>query len=201
MSGMDIITERILKEAGEAADRCRKQARQEAEKIRKEGQKKEEEIAETIRKRLEEERSRQCRQNREGCERQRKLQLLTARQEILREMEAAVRKTLDQWEDGQYFAAMEKLLEAEVRPRDGVLCLAETDLTRMPEGFPERAEEIARKKGGTLTIRGQKNRTADGFVLLYGNMEINCTWEALAGERRDQMKDAAARLLWGELYE
>ena len=201
MAGMENLTGRILGEAEEAANRCRKQARQEAERIRQEGQRKAVRAAREIRRRLEAERGRQRRQNREDCEGQRRLRLLTARQQILQEMEEAAKTAFLQAGDRQYFSVMERLLEAEAWPGDGILCLAETDLARMPEEFPGRAAQIAREKGGTLTIRGEKALPAEGFVLIYGKVEINCTWSALARERRDQMRDAAARLLWEDIYE
>lgn len=133
MEGMETLTGRILGEAEEAANRCRKQARQEAERIRQEGQRKAVRAAREIRRRLEAERSRQRRQNREDCEGQRRLRLLTARQQILEEMEEAAKTAFLQAGDRQYFAVMERLLEVKAGPGDGILCLAETDLARMPD--------------------------------------------------------------------
>ncbi|NLX93741.1 MAG: hypothetical protein GXZ02_07760, partial [Clostridiales bacterium] len=39
---------------------------------------------------------------------------------------------------------------------------------------------------------------ADGFILVYGDIEMNCTFDALLEESHDELKEKIAQLFFNE---
>ena len=91
---------------------------------------------------------------------------------------------------------LEKMLAKNVVAQDGILCLSEKDLNRMPEGFADRVSEIAKAAGGTLVISQTGKDIENGFVLVYGGIEDNCSIKALFDAKRDDMQDTVNALLY-----
>ena len=72
--------------------------------------------------------------------------------------------------------------------------LNKADLKRMPSTFS--AEIDAAVGEGKVII---SNITADienGFVLSYGDIEVNCTFKALFDEAKDELKDIICPILF-----
>lgn len=145
--------------------------------------------------------------------------LLEARQRVLEELMEKAEAKLQKTETGQYFSMLEKMLERAVLAGTGNMFLSREDLDRMPRDFPERVKRIARAAGGTLELVGREGegtagesgeappgkgmpaQQGDGFVLVYGRIEVNCTLKAVLECRREQIRDALGRYLWRDLYE
>lgn len=98
--------------------------------------------------------------------------------------------------DEDYFNLLESILKANVQKADGIMKLSEKDLKRIPKNFESSVKEIAESKGGKLEISKEPARINDGFILVYGDIEENCTLKALFDVNRDKLKDIANRELF-----
>ena len=82
-----------------------------------------------------------------------------------------------------YFAALEKLAVRNACKGEGELRLSKADLDRVPSGFIERIN--AELKDGSVKLAAQGADIENGFILVYGDIEINCTFRALINEQKD----------------
>jgi V/A-type H+-transporting ATPase subunit E len=53
-----------------------------------------------------------------------------------------------------------------------------------------------KESGSDCTISYARKNVKDGFILVYGGIEENCTFEALFEEKRGEIYETAARLLF-----
>ncbi len=124
----------------------------------------------------------------------RKLMLKT-RREVLDETLAMALKKLKGLPAEEYFAVLERLAVKYAQPGKGELVLSGGDKARLPGGFLERVN--ATLTGGSLTLAQDSAEIDGGFILRYGGIEENCTFYALAEQRRDSISDELGRLLFG----
>ena len=72
--------------------------------------------------------------------------------------------------------------------------LSAKDLQRLPADFE--AKVNAALKDGTIEVSKEAANVNDGFVLSYGDVEVNCTFGALLSEQRDTIKDKIYQLIF-----
>ena len=65
------------------------------------------------------------------------------------------------------------------------------------DGFVKRARALAAENGCKMTVSYDRENVKSGFVLVYGGIEENCTFEALFAEKRSEIEERAAQLLFG----
>lgn len=131
-----------------------------------------------------------------SAEQSRKLALLRAKQEIIAEVLEEALERLRKEDTAGYFLNMEKILKKYVLPEDGEIYFSAKDLERMPDGFEKKIQAAAREKGGSLVLQKEPKDIADGFLLVYGGVEENCTWEALMDAKKDRLQDRVNEILF-----
>ena len=67
--------------------------------------------------------------------------------------------------------------------------LSEKDLSRVPSDFEDKANVVATKKGGTVELSKEAVNIDGGFILKYGNIEINSSIDALFEENEEKLVD------------
>ena len=66
-----------------------------------------------------------------------------------------------------------------------------------PSGICKDCPQILLKnQGAQVHIGAQYAKIADGFLLAYGDIEVNCSFEALLEASLEQVKDALSRELF-----
>ena len=78
----------------------------------------------------------------------------------------------------------------EVLQEIGTMLLSEKDFKRCPSDFASRL-------GSNISIEGSSAVTDGGFILKYGDVEINCTLGALFTAYADELKAKASEILFG----
>lgn len=89
-----------------------------------------------------------------------------------------------------------KLAEKYAQPGDGVMYLSAADLARVPAYFRGTLADIGAKKGGSLTLSDESRDLNGGFVLAYGGIEENCTFEAMFEENKERLQDVVREKLF-----
>lgn len=115
--------------------------------------------------------------------------MLAAKVSLIDEtLEAAVKK-LQKLDDNSYFAILLLLAKKYAEKGTGIMYLSAADKARLPEHFAESLENIV--------IAEECADISDGFILKYGDIEINCTFEAMLNASRDELKALAGSILFG----
>ena len=131
-----------------------------------------------------------------SAEQQRRTALLRAKQEIIAELIDQAYVTLKEEDTESYFLTMEKILKTYALAEDGEVYFSAADLARMPADFEKKIEEAAKAKGGNLVLVKEPKEIADGFVLVYGGVEENCTLKALFDAKKDELQDKVNAILF-----
>ena len=90
------------------------------------------------------------------------------------------------------------MLKGNVQDKDGKICFSKKDLDRIPSDFEAKASDIAKEKGGSLTVDKEPADIADGFILKYGDIEENCTFDAIFEAKRDELRDLVNKNLFNK---
>lgn len=196
MTGLEKITNQIQEEAKASAARRLEAAQKEADAVLAEAKDAcaamEAEAAE---------KTAAMKANYEGrvkssAEQQRRTALLRAKQEIIAEVIEEAYVTLKEKDVQSYFLTMEKILKTYALAEDGEIYFSSEDLARMPADFEKKIKAAAKEKGGSLVLKKEPKAIADGFVLVYGGVEENCTLKALFDAKRDQLQDKVNAILF-----
>lgn len=196
MAGIDTITKEILEDASREADAIIKAAQKAADAEAGKAQADRDAILSEARSRATKDAEIYAGRVTSQCDRIRREAVLSAKQDMIREVMKKAYETLVSQSTEEYFSMLEKLLEKNVQASDGELFLNETDLRRLPKKFEKHAAEIAARHNGTVTVSGKAAAIANGFILRYGGIDENCTFEALFAEKKEVLEDKAHEVLW-----
>lgn len=144
---------------------------------------------------------RQCRldyeNSRSSVDSASKRKLLSFKLEQLDAVMDRVVEKLDKLSDKDYFAVLERLVARTAGSGNGVLYLNNKDLGRLPDDFAVNIETIAKKAGGSIKLSEMAADIDNGFILEYGKISENCSFRAVLEAERDNVRDLAARELFG----
>jgi len=131
-----------------------------------------------------------------SAEQQRRTALLRAKQDMIAEVIAEAYVMLKQEDTESYFRTMEKILKTYVLAEPGEIYFSAGDLARMPADFEKNIHAAAEEKGGSLVLSREPKAIEDGFILVYGGIEENCTLKALLDAKKDELQDKVNEILF-----
>ncbi len=120
--------------------------------------------------------------------------LLNTRVECIYEAINTAVKTLENLPDDEYFELLQRLVKSNAEAKDGELLLNSRDLNRLPPDFINCVNGSL--SSGKLTVCPDGADIDGGFILKYGDIEINCSFSAIAASKADRLKDTAAKVLF-----
>ena len=196
MTGLDKITSQIQEEAEASAKERLDAANKEAGQILADARAACEVMEQEAAEKAAAEKANQEGRAHSAAEQKRKTALLQTKQEIIAEVIGKAYETLKNEDTKSYFLTMEKLLNAYALAESGEIYFSEADLARMPADFEQKIKAAAEAKGGKLVLKKGPKAIPDGFVLVYGGVEENCTLKALFDGKRDQLQDKVNEILF-----
>ncbi len=116
--------------------------------------------------------------------------VLKAKSELIETVLLSAKKQLLALDDEKYFELLVYLAKKNLRNDKGTLCMSDEDIKRCPADFASRL-------GGNITVSSVPEKTDGGFILKYGDIEINCTFGALFAAYSDELKAKASEVLFG----
>lgn len=128
--------------------------------------------------------------------------LLSEKQSIINGVIADAQNALLALPEKEYFELIEKLLEKHMLAQHGEIFFSAADLKRLPTGFGFKLGVTAMAKGGNLKVSKEPRSINGGFILVYpdaeagGDIEINCSFEALFYAAHEQLQDKITGLLF-----
>lgn len=133
------------------------------------------------------------------CGQQKKLLILKTKQELISQVLEKAYEAILQLPAEEYFEDLLRLLPGAVQAGEqGTMLLGAQDLKRMPANFPQKVNQIAAEKQGTITVLDQPADLEGGFLLRYGPIEMNESLRDIFEERREDLTDLVSRELWKE---
>jgi V/A-type H+/Na+-transporting ATPase subunit E len=128
---------------------------------------------------------------------QEKKLILNAKQEIISNLINKARDTLINLPDKDYFDTILLMLQKNALASPGSIAFSNRDLKRLPEGLIERINfTISKNDGANLKLNRETCNIDGGFILTYGDVEINCSFEALFAAARETLQDKVCEALF-----
>lgn len=193
MSGIDVIIsqieqdtqavcDKIVAEAQAKADKILAEARDQAQSVAAAGKDKTAARVADIKKRGE-----------SAADLEEKRVMLCAKQDIIATMLKKGLEDAKNLPDNEYFALIVQMVEKYSQPEDGIICFGRRDKERMPDDLPERVNSAAK---GRLTLAVEDADIDAGFILKYGGIEQNCSFDAIFASEAETLSDRAGKLLF-----
>ncbi len=191
MTGLENIIREIEAEGAESAAAIRREAREAAEAVIKSAENAARETAQRYNEAAENAAKEYITRAAANDEAELRRAALKKKQKIIGETLLGSKRILAE-KDERYFEMLTRLLEKYATEESGDVILCAGDAERMTKEF-----ETALKTR-KLTI-SEKTLDADGgFIIDYGNIEINCTLEALFDAYSEEISDMLSTLLFAD---
>ena len=117
--------------------------------------------------------------------------LLSLKGEIIDNTVNAALKKLSNLDAASYFGVLLNLCSKQKLDGRGVMRLSAKDLANMPSDFEA-------KLGSDVTVSKEPADIENGFILDYGDIEINCAFDALARAEADELRFLISDILFSE---
>lgn len=119
--------------------------------------------------------------------------VLYTKQSIINDMLNIGMENAKNLPDDEYFALILKMIGKNSQPKDGEIFFGEKDLKRLPEDFVTEINSVSK---GKLTLSDKAAAIDAGFILSYGGIEENCSFDAIFMSEADNLSDRAGKLLF-----
>lgn len=99
-------------------------------------------------------------------------------------------------DDKEYFEVIKKLVYSNFHKNEsGKLMFGKKDAARIPDGFIAEINKTVSADGAELSL-GDTADIENGFILCYGDIEENCSFDAIVSSKEDTIKDEIASILF-----
>lgn len=190
MSGLDKILEHISTEAADNAKKVIENAKAEAERILSAEKEDALRLEMQIAKQGEADVAAASKRIQSAADLQEKRMILEAKQKEIDSVIEEALARLEGLDDAAYFETLGKMLDRYATGAEGVIRFSAKDLGRLPADFEEKA------KAHNLTPSKDPVKIDGGFVLVYGDIEENCSFEALVNAARETLQDKIGQILF-----
>ena len=191
MTGLTNILAQIENDAKLRADSVKDEARIAAEKIIFDAKAEAEKIVCDFRQRAEDAAKEVIDRAKASDEIEVKRTELRKKQEIINKALDTAKSEIKNFDNDKYFDFLKSILKKNALKKQGTILLSQSDIETMTDGFKELLGQLnVEAKSGEISAR-------NGFIIVYGNIEINCTIDALFDEKSEKISDALNRFLFG----
>ena len=121
--------------------------------------------------------------------------VLKAKTELLARVLAEAEKRILDLPDDEYFSLMLKLAVKACAHHGGTVIFGQRDLARLPKDFIVKLNSLL-PAGVSADVSSAPANIAGGFILRHGDIEENCSISAMMADRRDDLRDTAAKILF-----
>lgn len=125
--------------------------------------------------------------------------ILESKQQIIKDLINQAKKYIVSLPENEYFEIILMMVKKYCMGKSGQIIFSELDKKRMPKNFEKSIREaISEKTGANLELSDEVRAIDGGFVLNYGDIEQNCSFEALFADKYDLLQDEVYKLLFEE---
>lgn len=121
--------------------------------------------------------------------------MLNFKQQLIQEAIDETRSKLENAPElGIFSDSIKMLISKFALPGEGELRLNGRDLARLPADFTAQLSQAAPES--KLTLSGEPSSIESGCLLVYGGIDINCTFQAIFEDAADELRDAVGTILF-----
>ncbi len=126
--------------------------------------------------------------------------ILKVRQECINEAFDVALKNLSNMPIDKYELFLQAIILDTAKNKSGMIVFNERDRTRLGERFISSINEKLKAKGqsANISMANDELNSLGGFILRYGDMEINCTLEVILNMKRPNLESEVAKILFHE---
>ncbi len=121
---------------------------------------------------------------------ERKKAILAAKIQIINEVISESMRKAKNLPETEYFEIVQSLIKEYAKKGNGLLRFSKSDLIRIPSNFEETVNEMLHDSEKSLTISSDPIDIDSGFVIVYNDIEQNCSFDALLDNALDRIKDS-----------
>jgi len=189
MTGLEQIIKTISAQAESSGESILSEAESRAKSILADAESEALRQSSQIIKRAEDESAELIKRAESGARREYAKRLLAERVALVEEVFQRALDMLCALPDGEYSEALFTMALRCAEPGAGQMLVSERDIKRLPADFEARLNASLAEKGASLSVKAHDSVTGGGFVLVYGDIEHNCTFPALLEANRDELCD------------
>lgn len=191
MSGLDKVIESIIAEANMNASRIINEAETECERIKAESKAE----CDAIKNEAAEKNDKKEAQLKESAlstsRLVKKQEMLRAKRRVIDTVTEKVKEKLYSLDDKEYFNTLYRLMEKNIHEDEkGEIILNAKDKKRIPENFSEKLS------GCGLALAKDSADIKGGFILRYGGIEENCSFDAVIDSASEEITDIVSSELF-----
>ncbi len=190
MTGLEKIIEQIRLEASLASEQELAKTREEVNEIYAEGLKDREAYKEAYEAQTDSQVELLLGRGEAAAILQRRKILLKEKQQIIQEIVEKARESILNLPDKEYFELILKMLNRYAKDGNCSILLSPRDKERVPQDF---VEELDKR---SIRLSGVNERIDGGFILVYGDIEENCSFDALFAASKDTLQDKISALIF-----
>lgn len=193
MNGLEKILKDINDDAQAECDNIINQARQKADEIIKEAS------AQVMKNSLTENEKLKNLENDlnnriQSAARLEKLRIiLSEKQKIISDIINKAYQKLLSLPDKEYFNILMKLAERNIQNGNGEIVFNEKDKNRLPKDF---IFELNEKANGSIILSNSTANIDGGFILVYGGIEENCSFDSIFHSNSEEFKDTTNKIIF-----
>lgn len=176
------VCEEIITSAQNKAEAILSKAREDAAKIQADSEKILKDKVVDIKKRSD-----------SAAELEERKTLLCTKQDIIDEMLGKGLQEVKSLQDEAYFELILKMIEKNSLEQNGEIKFSDKDKKRMPKEYISEINKVSR---GKLTLSPESAAIDAGFILVYGGIDENCSFDAIFASENETLKDKAGKLLF-----
>ena len=125
--------------------------------------------------------------------------ILDAKQQLIKDLINQAKNYMVSLPKEEYFDILLKMLKKYCMAKSGQIIFSKYDKERLPDGFQDEINKIVYNNAGVSLAISEKVCAIDGgFILDYGDIEQNCSFEALFLDKKDLLQDEVYKLLFEE---
>ena len=194
MTGLEAILSQIENDARQEADELLSDAKAKAEEIlaaaKEEAAKKSQEILQEGEKKAQDIRDRAD----SAAMLARRNAMLAFKQQVIRDAIDSTRASLENAPDQEYWEMLLQLAAHYAGEGKGEMCLNRRDLERLPKNFETDLKQAAPQ--ADITVSKTPCDIENGFLLVYGGIDVNCTFRAVFEEADGELRDMMGKILF-----
>jgi V/A-type H+-transporting ATPase subunit E len=116
--------------------------------------------------------------------------ILDGKQKLIGEIILKAKNKLTSLSDTEYFDIILRIVKKNAHNEAGIIMFSKTDLERLPQNFLDSLQVSLKDiRNASLTISEEAAQIDGGFILKYGEIEENCSFEALFIDSKDKLQD------------
>ena len=190
MNSLNLILQKIEEDNALEISRIKNDGKKTAEKIVAYAEAQAKAEAEKIMANADKKTSMMLENAKSGCESLIKRAEISAKSQVVADCIKLAYDELKSFADDKYFDIITKLILKYYHLNEqGELCMNARDIDRMPRGFLKSINKELKKNGAELVISEKSVDIDSGFIIRYGGIEENCTFDSLIEDKTDEIKD------------